>query len=446
MNELFCNYCLNPTCKKSWKSFTEKHSDIKRYAHFDKRISLKTTYVQHYVLNPQKITHHSFYPFIHFKQNRSRYNGSHRKIKERLLYYSSHLDRCVYLRYAFLLNNYYNIWIEKNNISDVAIAYRNNLKKNNINFAQEAFNFIRNQELCFILVGDFTNFFDKLDHNYLKKMLCKILDCSTLPPDYYTIFKNLTRYSYWELESLLKIARINNRKIKFKDINNRPTIISKKEFKNNKNNIQKNKLNTGIPQGSAVSAVLSNIYMIEFDNQIKTYVTNYNGKYLRYSDDFLIIIPITNLQEVKTHQDNILNQIEKHDTKIELQKEKTFSYIFQDESIYGGNNNIKSHLDYLGFIFDGKTIKIRPKAITKYYYRMRRKAKTIGINNWETKKGHRISAKNLYKVYSKGKGTFLDYIKRADNSLHLTDNESQALLKRHKHKIRMAIKHYLPTE
>ena len=47
------------------------------------------------------------------------------------------------------------------------------------------------------------------------------------------------------------------------------------------------------------------------------------------------------------------------------------------------------------FIFDGKNIKIRPRAITKYYYQMRRKAHTIGHNNWTSPKGKNISAKNF---------------------------------------------------
>ena len=29
---------------------------------------------------------------------------------------------------------------------------------------------------CYIVVGDFKNFFDSLDHNYLKERLCDLLD------------------------------------------------------------------------------------------------------------------------------------------------------------------------------------------------------------------------------------------------------------------------------
>ncbi|MBD5807125.1 hypothetical protein [Limosilactobacillus walteri] len=47
----------------------------------------------------------------------------------------------------------------------------------------------------------------------------------------------------------------------------------------------------GIPQGTAVSAVLANIYMIQFDYLLADTISKYNGIYRRYSDDFIIVIP-----------------------------------------------------------------------------------------------------------------------------------------------------------
>ena len=48
----------------------------------------------------------------------------------------------------------------------VAVAYRTDLHKNNIHFAKVAVDFIRESGPCYIMIGDFTNFFDNLDHRY----------------------------------------------------------------------------------------------------------------------------------------------------------------------------------------------------------------------------------------------------------------------------------------
>ena len=46
-----------------------------------------------------------------------------------------------------------------------------------------------------------------------------------------------------------------------------------------------------IPQGSSISAVLANIYMIEADKKINEYVVSLGGMYRRYSDDFIVVVP-----------------------------------------------------------------------------------------------------------------------------------------------------------
>ena len=147
-----CHSCSsNHKCQK-WVYFVKHHNDTKSYAHFDLRVSLSMPSIRKYVMDPTKIVTHSFYPFIHFVKKNSRYGKKGPK-KPRELYYCSHLDRCVYQRYAFLLNYQYNIWACQNNINDVAIAYRDNLGKNNIDFAKDAFDAIRRFSQCFILVG-----------------------------------------------------------------------------------------------------------------------------------------------------------------------------------------------------------------------------------------------------------------------------------------------------
>jgi len=435
-----CHNCSSKQICQAWVDFVKHHNDTKPYAHFDLSVSLSMPSIRKYVMDRTKIVTHSFYPFIHFEKKNSRYGKKGPK-KPRELYYCSHLDRCVYQRYAFLLNYQYNIWACENNIDDVAIAYRDNLGKNNIDFAKDAFDAIRSFPQCFILVGDFTNFFDNLEHQYLKKMMCEVLGVERLPQDYFSVFKNITRFSSWDWKDIVKAAgeNIAERGVR-KKINSKETVLTKEQFQKNKKDIKKNISGVGVPQGSPISAVLSNIYMIKFDKDIKRYVTSKGGIYMRYSDDFIIVLPYERDAEIADFTSYIFSYVESMKGLIDLQKEKTSCYTYKDEVIYEGDQ--PSSINYLGFLFDGKNIRIRPRAITKYYYRMRRKANTIGRSNWTSSKGRRISAKELYSIYSRNdeKQTFIDYARKAKGILKLNDQEANALIKHHKRKIAMAIK------
>ena len=435
-----CHNCSSNQMCQAWVDFVKHHNDTKPYAHFDLRVSLSMPSIRKYVMDRTKIVTHSFYPFIHFEKKNSRYGKKGPK-KPRELYYCSHLDRCVYQRYAFLLNYQYNIWACENNIDDVAIAYRDNLGKNNIDFAKDAFDAIRSFPQCFILVGDFTNFFDNLEHQYLKKMMCEVLGVERLPQDYFSVFKNITRFSSWDWKDIVKAAgeNIAERGVR-KKINSKEIVLTKEQFQKNKKDIKKNISGVGVPQGAPISAVLSNIYMIKFDKDIKRYVTSKGGIYMRYSDDFIIVLPYERDAEIADFTSYIFSYVESMKGLIDLQKEKTSCYTYKDEVIYEGDQ--PSSINYLGFLFDGKNIRIRPRAITKYYYRMRRKAHTIGRSNWTSSKGRRISAKELYSIYSRNdeKQTFIDYARKAKGILKLNDQEANALIKHHKRKIAMAIK------
>lgn len=435
-----CYNCSSNQKCQAWVDFVKHHNDTKPYAHFDLRVSLSMPSIRKYVMDRAKIVTHSFYPFIHFEKKNSRYGKKGPK-KSRELYYCSHLDRCVYQRYAFLLNYQYNIWACENEIDDVAIAYRDNLGKNNIDFAKDAFDAIRSFSQCFILVGDFTNFFDNLEHQYLKKMMCKVLDVERLPQDYFSVFKNITRFSSWDWKDIVEAAgeSITERGVR-KKINSKDTVLTKEQFQKSKKDIKKNISGIGVPQGSPISAVLSNVYMIDFDKDIKHYVDSKDGIYMRYSDDFIIVLPYEKDAKITDFINYIFSYVKSMKGLIDLQKEKTSCYTYKNEVVYEGDQ--PSSINYLGFLFNGKDIRIRPRAITKYYYRMRRKARTIGRSNWISSKGRHISATELYSIYSDNdeRQTFIDYAKKAKGILKLNDQEADALIKHHKRKIAMAIK------
>lgn len=406
---------------EEWK---EKNNRRRNYAHFDSKISLND--VWDYISNPEKVAAHGFYPFIRYEQKSKKYNGKETKTKVRELCYSAHIDRFIFQYYGYQLNQLYNQRVETDGVSNSVIAYRDNLGKNNIHFAKQAIDFIRRTKSCYIIVGDFTKFFDSLDHKYLKKMLIDLLGATGLPADFYAIYKNITKYSLWDMKTILNINGLKNNRRGIQELNKLERALSFQQFKENKKRYAKpNKQDFGIPQGSAISAVLSNIYMLEFDKQINDYICDRKGLYMRYSDDFIIILPKKNEEAFKAEFSFIEKAIDSI-PHLDLQPDKTKIYEYINGELTNCNKlvlvgveNDKNILNYLGFSFDGKVVTIRDKTITKYYYRMYRKLKTIVKRNGRTKDDKTISCKNLYEKYSIkgahiGKGNFLSYVKRAE--------------------------------
>lgn len=406
-----------------WKN---KNSIYKKYAHFDKRVMIND--VWDYISNPKRVAKHGFYPFIHYTQIFKKYKKSEGAVqKEREICYSAHLDRCIFQYYSFLLNEKYNSRVIRDGISNVSVAYRNNLGLNNIDFSKSIFDFIRKFESCYIMVGDFTKFFDNLDHAYLKKQLCNLLEVDKLEYDYYAVYKNITSYSKWELSDLLILNGLSNSKSDIKKLNSQDSVLTLKQFKKYKKQyVTPHSESYGIPQGSAISAVLANVYMLDADKEIYDYVNYYNGIYMRYSDDFIIVIP-SKKEDFNIHYNWIKKYLETL-PGVELSPEKTKLFRYCDSTVVSCNNEFESNinndkniLNFLGFSFNGKEVTIRDKTISKYYYRMYRKAHTINKNGFVSPKGKRISCKNLYEKYSvrgaKGeKCNFLTYVYRANNA------------------------------
>ena len=416
---------MTPEFRK-WKC---KNSRSKRYLHFDLRVSLKTAWA--YVSDEGNVCRHSFYPFIHFSQNQVRFRDKKKQedkkrkdkkkdSKNRDLFYCSHIDRYVYSFYGFKLNEKYNEWVKTNGLSEVAVAYRTDLRKSTIHFAKQVFDGIRKVGPSEIFVGDFTSFFDNLDHVYLKERLKELLAVTSLPDDYYNIYKNITRYSSVELEDLVKIVlnlphgkEVTREELRIYSENSKDMdrLFSPKFFRQNKKrllHVNKNKF--GIPQGSPISAVLSNIYLMKFDKDINDYVTNLGGFYLRYCDDFIIVIP-----SERANQTDIKNKIRQSVgvvPQLTLKDEKLQFLHFNNSEILCGVE--KACISFLGFSFDGHTIRLRDKTISRYYGRLHRKIRTI--NYQRKKKLPGGGTKNLYKMFSKNgvrEGNFLTYVNRA---------------------------------
>jgi hypothetical protein len=444
---------------KEWKN---KNLKSKGYTHFDSRTNIYKSW--NYIKNPINISKHGFYPLIKKDIVFNKYNKIQGKYeKRREILYSSHIDRLILSFYNFKLNNIYNTLAEKEGMNENVIAYRDNLGKSNIEFSRIAFDFIKENNQSIILVGDFKDFFGSLNHDYLKNKTLDLMKLNRLPDDYYSIYKYVTKYAYCKIEDLLKINGLTNDRKGNKEFGKLDRALTKEKFKKVKSKILcKNKNKYGIPQGTAISALFSNIYMLDFDKEIKEYVKSLNGLYMRYSDDFIIIIPNCKFSDFEEVYKRIYKEISKI-PNLKIQKDKTHIYEYKDNSIKNIDKVIlekdsitkeKDIVDYLGFTFDGKDVRFRDKTISKYYYKMYRKTKTIIFQDGKSKYGNRISNTELYKRYSirgvqgnyKSKNkkperirNFISYVLRAEK-VYYDEPEIHKLRKRHMSKIRKQLK------
>lgn len=412
-----------------------KKKKITHYAHFDYPVSLDSCFNK--ITDPDYVGKYAFYPFIRYSMKTRRLenkNGIMRNgtPKVRNIKYAAHLDSWIFRYYAYLVNEQYNKRVIEDGLNSVSVAYRSNLGKNNINFAYEAFSFIRDQQDCLVIIGDFKDFFDKLDHVYLKKQLKALLGVQNLSKDYYNVFKAVTKYSYVDIEKILDLRGLSKGKKGIKELNssNKP-VMSKAELEalsKEKDGIFHNEL-CGVPQGSPISAVLANVYMLEIDKEILEYCKELDGFYMRYSDDFMVVIPGIHFKNYSDHVEDLKRILEK--AKVILEDHKTQTYQKEGSIITNlSTNSDKKIINFLGFSFDGDIVSIRSKTISKYYHKMYRKAHGVLSNGGLTHKKTKAGRKNLYKLYSckgsryyklargirlceKDRANFLDYVERA---------------------------------
>lgn len=406
----------------------------KKYLHFD--TALHINHFKKYLLDEDKIKSHSFLPFINFEIKFKKYvtinkdktlpikEQKTKKEKTRLICYASHRDAYIYKYYGDVLNNYYSDFAQKNQIDDSVLAYRNNKPgKNNVDFSKEVFEYIQSNDNAVIISIDFTKFFDTINHNELKNNLKLVLGVDELPADWYKVFKSITQYSYVKKEKIDEYLFLNygvkelKRQLKTKKLKQ---IMSAKDFREfKKDNLLKNKKPYGIPQGSGMSAVCSNVHLVEFDSEISKWAKKNNALYRRYCDDLILVIPVNDLkvEQMNLLKDEIFKII--HSFKylgIKVQEEKTEIRIYNKNKILDFNFK-PSSLDYLGFVYTGDSIQIREKSLFKYYTRAYRKADTCKRVFYRT--GKKYKRNELYQIYThlghkyKKRGNFITYSNRA---------------------------------
>lgn len=360
------------------------------YRHFDYPISFEVA--KGIVSSETKVSQHSFRPLISYEKVQRRFKGFDEngqaiiQHKSRLICYASHRDSQIYAYYAAELEKKYAALRKTLGIDDCVLAYRSG-KQSNIHMANEVFEAIKSREECSVIALDISRFFDSINHAGLKKQWCRVLGKTNLPDDHYNLFKSLTRFSRVDLERCIAALNIPQKALKksteplCNDSVFHEKVCGRLEgYKNlvitntDGRHAEKNSLNWlpyGIPQGTPISAVLSNVFMMDFDVRLKEIVDKHQGIYRRYSDDILVICPTKSAKEIEAE---IMRMVSEAEISLKINPSKTeytkFARISEKElscqRLRPDGTWASGAVQYLGLSFDGKKKALRHSTVARY--------------------------------------------------------------------------------
>lgn len=396
----------------------------KRYPHFDQPI-FDPDQVRWLVESPEHCARRVFLPFIRFERVARKYKrealpdgtivGGFKK-KRRDLKYASHTDSQILRHYANLLQARYEKIIADAEISPSVLAYRRmEPPRCNIHFANDAFEWIETHAPCVVLTFDVKDFFESFDHKILKQQWKSVLGVDELPADHYNVFKAITRYSWVERDALHAQFGITKKKLNQalkprivkgkKRYTPHPPICTPEQFRTLVRHGQRgtgliqNKTNgKGIPQGSPISALLSNVYMLPVDRRMTALAKERGCLYLRYSDDILLVCKPEHQEEMQKALEDAMRhaKLVLHDG---LGKRSVCHVTIESN----GAMACRPPLQYLGFSFDGLAVRIRSQTVAKFLRRMRkavRREKYLAGQRASSGGDGRVRRKMLYSRFT----------------------------------------------
>lgn len=345
------------------------------YLHFDPPPA--ATSAEALATAPDRVARHAFYPFLGFslttpKVQKGASGEFIRKDKKRPIKLAAHMDAAIYAHYGRIIAEAYEAEVTARGLGECIIAFRRPSRpgQNNISFAHEVFEFIDHHRPCVAVGLDVEKFFDRLGHDVLKQCWQATLRLTRLPPDHFNLFKSLTDFTWVDRTAAYRAAGVSPHNPKPKDIR-RTRICSPQVFREkirgagliwrNPEHAQRR----GIPQGAPISALLSNIYMLEFDTAMQAAVSAHGGLYRRYCDDIVVVVPPSAQAEIEALAIAEITALE-----LTINPSKTTRATFP-----AGIGTLSANGDrtqFLGFDYDGVRTLIRASSLTRYYGKMRR--------------------------------------------------------------------------
>ena len=416
----------------------------KPYLHFD--LPLSERKAVEYVGDPERIARHPFYPFLTYTLTTPRIKKSPpgsstpfvKQPKERRIAYPAHKDGYIFSYYKTKLEVPYEAWLKSKGLDNAVTAFRRT-GENNITLSKKAFDFIAANPGCQIIVTDVESFFDNINHQQLKAIWARFLDSDSLPKDHYAVYKAITRYSVAERHKIYNLFGI--RMFSRSNRGGQPLrLCTPKQLREKvlaRNLVNRNPGlpgGIGIPQGSQLSPLLSNMYMADLDLAMHELVNSVGGAYWRYCDDILMVIP---------DGYSTCDPVGKLDLELEhllLKRSHPKTQTIDHAELFAGRQ-----LQYLGFMFNGVDVVIRPSSIHRYHRKLKKAVQAAVIRrNHESERSCRFAPlrkKALYNMYSdlpvRGKkikarkqrqkfsGNFIHYMTKSANMMDSQHIERQ---------------------
>lgn len=387
--------------------FTAK--DLKHYPHFDAPLTLRD--IRNLVTNPDRVAANTFFPFFLYEDSWQPFRSADAakpEPKKRPIRYGARRDAYIFAFYRRKLSRLYEARLRTLGIEECPIAYRQVVKpgrsggKCNIDFAKDAFDEIDQLGDCVAVALDIKGYFENLDHRRIKAIWCDLLGVSELPPDHYAVFKNITKYHFVDQRATYRrlgyfgLRERNGEMIDgfltpYRDMPKQ--LCSNADFRAKicggdpayQSLVQKNDKSHGVPQGAPISDLIANFYLLDFDVVMAEYARARGGRYMRYSDDILLILP-GGTGEARAAIAFAVAEIRNHGSELRIKDSKTC--VAQFERVPGGlrflhltqhpDEPAKNGFEYLGFRYDGRSVYVRDSTISRFFSKVAGAAKRDG--------------------------------------------------------------------